>query len=300
MLEGMKNRSNKKTTMNSYMKTWRKFNEFIIRLDVIPATWEERVVLYCVYLIDRGIKSSTIKSYISGIKCILRCDDYEWNDDTALLTTLTKSCRLENDRVKTRLPIRQCLLNVFLFELQRQLDNQRYLLVAYRCIFTLAYYGLMRISELVGIHAIKANHVHAGENKDKLLIVLYSSKTHGKESRPQQIKINAVSERPDKIRYKDCFCPVDALNDYSEIRPQYVNDSENFFILQDYSSITPNMTRNIFKKILTSLDLDVKLYGTHSFRIGRASDLRKSGAEIETIKQLGRWKSNAVYKYLRS
>ena len=41
------------------------------------------------------------------------------------------------------------------------------------------------------------------------------------------------------------------------------------------------------------------LYDTHSLHIRRATDLYKSGSKVETIKQLGRWKSSAVYNYLK-
>ena len=41
----------------------------------------------------------------------------------------------------------------------------------------------MRIGELTeGPHVVKVTNVHAGINKDKIMIKLYSSKTHGKES----------------------------------------------------------------------------------------------------------------------
>ena len=39
-------------------------------------------------------------------------------------------------------------------------------------------------------------------------------------------------------------------------------------------------------------------YDTHSLRIGCAKDLQKAGLSVESIKDIGRWKSNAVYQYL--
>ena len=57
--------------------------------------------------------------------------------------------------------------------------------------------------------------------------------------------------------------------------------------------------RNVFKKLLIRADLDPKLYEIHGTRSGRASDLLKYGVSVKTIKKLGRWKSNAVFTYLR-
>ena len=52
-------------------------------------------------------------------------------------------------------------------------------------LFAMAYYGLMRIGELTaGEHQVKAKEIHMGQNRNKLLIVLHSSKTHGAESVP--------------------------------------------------------------------------------------------------------------------
>ena len=41
------------------------------------------------------------------------------------------------------------------------------------------------------------------------------------------------------------------------------------------------------------------LYDTHSLRSGRRVDLVKYGISVETVKDLGRWKSNAVFIYLK-
>ena len=100
------------------MGIWRKFNSFIIRLDKFQTSWEDRLVLYSTYLVDIGTQSSTIKSYISAIKHILKLDGYIFNDGKAMLTTVTRSCRLVNDRVSIRLPISRKLLDLLLFELE--------------------------------------------------------------------------------------------------------------------------------------------------------------------------------------
>ena len=42
-----------------------------------------------------------------------------------------------------------------------------------------------------------------------------------------------------------------------------------------------------------------ELYLFHGFQSGRASDLLKLGVSVETIKKLGRWHSNAVFRYLK-
>ena len=93
---------------------------------------------------------------------------------------------MENDQVKIRLPIQKGLLEMLLFEIQRTFGGvneapQPYLEALYKAMFCLAYYGMLRVGEIAyGPHIIKAGNIHVGGNKDKILLVLYSSKTLGK------------------------------------------------------------------------------------------------------------------------
>ena len=76
---------------------WRKFNQFLLRLDYIPKNWESRMSLFGAYLFDQGVQSSTLKSYYSAIKSTLVDDGYKWSDDIVVLHSLTKACKKKND-----------------------------------------------------------------------------------------------------------------------------------------------------------------------------------------------------------
>ena len=193
ILERLKMQRVRGSTAKNYLSIWRKFNKFLIRLDRKPNLWEDRVALYCAYLIDQGSQSQTVKSYVSAIEGVLKDDGYQWNNDRILLSSLTRACKIVNDKVKTRLPITQGLLELILFETDRIFGcNQDYLCILYKAIFAMGYYGPLRIGEISkSDHVIKAKDVHIGSNKPKILMLLYSSKTHGAESNPQQIKISA-------------------------------------------------------------------------------------------------------------
>ena len=52
--------------------------------------------------------------------------------------------------------------------------------------------------------------------------------------------------------------------------------------------------------MLGRIYVNPKLYDMHSLRIGGATDLFKYGYSVEEIKRMGRWRSNVVYKYIRS
>ena len=246
-------------------------NRFLINLDYRGnISWEEKTALFGAYLVDKGIQSSTLKSYISAIKHMLKQDGYLWDDNKALLCPLIKGCQLENDTVKVRLPIKRGLLEMLLFEINKFYNSpQPYLEAMYQALFCLAYYGMMRVGELTsGDHTVKACDVHVGDNKDKIQIVLYISKTHGKESRPQRIKITAIASQS-----KGFFCPVQTVLKYMKVRSDYINKKEQLFIFKDRSEVKPHQFRTMLRELLNNLGLDSSVYNVHSFRSGRTCDL---------------------------
>ena len=203
-----------------------------------PELWEDRTMLFAANLIEQGIQSSTLKLYISAIKGILIDDGYEWDDSKMLIRTLSRVCRIVNDRISVKLPIQLNLLEVILFEISRHFQGQCYLAILYQTIFCVAYYGLFRVGELTtGTHPVKAKDVHVGLNKDNLLFVLYTLKTHGPESRPQKVKITANSS---PIRKTQQFlCPFSLSHQYLSVRGGYMMPNESFFIFRDQSPLTP-------------------------------------------------------------
>ena len=211
------------------------------------------------FLINQGVQSSTLRSYVSAIKHTLTTDGYKWDDDKVLLQVLIRACKIENDVVKTRFPVHFSLLEMILFEIQRKYQAAPYLSTMYIYLFCLAYYGMMRIGELTeGNHALKAKDVHIGSNKDKILLILYSSKTHDKESPPQKIRIS----NSEITKGKQFFCPFTVTQKYARFRGNYISDSEQFFIFAGRSPVKPFHVRNTLKDILKLLNLNHKFYQT--------------------------------------
>ena len=144
----------------------------------------------------------------------------------------------------------------------------------------------MRVGELTASqHVVKAKNVHMATNKNKLLLVLYSSKTHSTANRPQRIRITANStERSGKYLHRH-FCPFTLLRKYISTRGPYDSDEEQFFIFKDKSPVTADMARTLLRRLISNLGLNSELYNMHSLRIGRASDLIKYKYPIEEILQ---------------
>ena len=289
------------STAKNYYNIWKNFNKFIIKLDKKPKSWETGASLYGAFLVDSGAQSSTIRSYISAIKKVLVNDNYDWNDGLVQLQLLSKACKLTNDRLMTRLPISLAFLETILFEIERLFKNQYYLEILYKTIFLVSFYGLLHVGEATkGDHVIRAKDIYIADNKDKILLLLYSSKTHNRGSKPQEINIVANKDSYHlKSAKKRFFCPFAMASLYMRLRGPYKSDNDQFFIFRDNSPVCPHHVRYVLKLAIKNLNLDPSLYNFHSIRIGMATEMVRQGCPIEVVKRLGHWKSNTVYKYIK-
>ena len=246
-------------------------------------------------------KSTTVRSYVSAIKAVLMEDGIKISEDAYLLKSLTKACKLCNDRVRIRLPIHQGLLNILLKEIQKMFESngQQYLNVLYQALFCSAYYGLLRVGEITkGSHPVLAPDVHIGQNKKKILFILRTSKTHWRDQKPQIVKITSTERKKEKINKEKLFCPFAIIREYANSRPDCVNNDEPFFVFRDRSPVTPLHLRTVLKESLKKGGFKAECYNVQSFRIGRAVDLNNLGTSVSDLKKLGRWSSNSVYTYL--
>ena len=245
-----------------------------------------------------------MQSYISAIKTVLENAGIKISEDRCLLSSLARACRVVNDKVRTRLPIQKSLLTMLIAKTQEKFASQPYLSALFLAMFSTAYFGLFRVGELTkSEHVVKALDVHIGVNKQKILFVLRSSKTHGRYMLPQKIKICSTklkSEPVASLMKGRMFCPYDLLQKYLKLCPQCKTLNEQFFVYTDSSPVNPGQFRSCLKAVLRHLGFDAKLYSSHSFRISRGCNLIKYGLSVETIKHLGRWKSNVVFTYLKN
>ena len=90
------------------------------------------------------------------------------------------------------------------------------------------------------------------------------------------------------------YCPYSLLTKYKKERGQPVNRNAPFFVFRDGVPVKAQQVCLILRKAINSINLDAKLYDTDSLHIGRVTDLFRNGVEVETIKKLGRWKSNSI------
>ena len=190
--------------------------------------------------------------------------------------------------------------------------QQPCLATLYMALFSMAYFGLFRIGELMAsFHSIKASDVHIGTNKRKLLFVLHTSKTHVKNMPPQMIRITASTMNrkghgPDRRNHYISGvhlalpCPFKLLQNYIKERGGFRSENKQFFVFRDGSPVHPRHMRKCLKMTLKISGFDPKFYSPHGLRVGRGCDLHKLGISVESIKKLDHWRPNAIYQYLKN
>lgn len=97
---------------------------------------------------------------------------------------------------------------------------------------------------------------------------------------------------PEKI-----CCPVKLLLDFISVQGSVQGP---LFCWPDGKPIKRAFFVEKLKAALTFCDLDISLYKAHSFRIGAASWASAKGFTDSQIRHLGRWRSNAFLRYIRT
>ena len=157
------------------------------------------------------------------------------------------------------------------------LMSNSYLCKLYCALFITTYFGLFKISKVVYTeagHAVFAKDVHVGRNKDKLMFIQHTSKTHNRGSKPQIIKIASVVSHPeinsstaDEIAHYR-YCPFQMIKEYLQVWKKFKSDSEQFFVFEDRSRVTATHLRDKLKQSISCIGLDDTLYSGHGLCVG--------------------------------
>ena len=277
-------------TLANYTKSFRDFVSFTrsIGAGSLPAT-SKTIQKYISYCFIKRRKYGSIRSAVTAVSFFHKMNDSPDPTKHYRVTLLFKGVK-RNSKKKTKLlPISHGLL-------EKILDKTYNILTVYdkKCLqasFLLLYYGCLRIGELVKSgkpnHMIRAENVrflYKGKNLKGVRITLDSYK-HSDE--PVTFKIKCAAKQ---------YCPVRALLAFFHIRG---SGDGPVFIKSNSKMVTRDFIASHLKSIIKSLGLNDRLYNTHSFRIGRASDMAKKGVPEQIIKRTGRWESTAYTRYIR-
>ncbi|OCT78138.1 hypothetical protein XELAEV_18029244mg, partial [Xenopus laevis] len=197
--------------------------------------------------------------------------------------------RVEGTRIDKREPIIERRLQLILRSLETVCLN-KFECILFRATCALAFGGAFRISELVPPSkkalgkGLMLKHVVVQE--EEVLVYIAKSKTD-QLGRGKWVRIEKTV---------GVACPVRAVKEYMRVRPAGV---QWFLIHEDLSPISAFQFRQVLKKAVVANGWDPSKFGSHSFRIGAATEAAMRGDKEERIKDLGRWRSRVFKKYIR-
>ena len=185
------------------------------------------------------------------------------------------------------LPITRSILHALIAALPFAVTNQ-YQLALWKAVFLLTYHGCMRTGEVTLANKpqnlIQTSQIHF--TQDTLRIAFRAYK-HSQGATPT-ITISADPS-------SNC-CPVTSLRNYLAYRGPIPGP---LFIHQDASAATRQQFSEKLKTTATMCNLPSHCYNTHSFRVGRATQMATDGQSDQIIRTAGRWKSSAFQRYIR-
>lgn len=281
-------------TIATYRTAIASLNKFR-QLYSLPQIWPvplNHTLLFLAYCFDQGHSPSTLYTYCSGISAVHKLNGWSDPTDSHAVKKLLEGSRRSRIRIDPRLPICEVLLAKICYILP-QICYDKYEFNLFRAAFTLAYFGLLRVSELVFTSQSQANRPlfvsDVQFNKySTISIKIRTSKTH-QSGKPVILNI-PTADMTD-------ICCVRSARSYMSMRP---NCGGYFLCHSNKSPLTRYQFSCILSKAIAKLGLQNNHYKTHSFRIGRATDLSLKGVPSETIKKMGRWSSDTYKKYIRT
>ena len=173
----------------------------------------------------------------------------------------------------------------------QNVDNQLFL----KAIFALAVYAFLRIGEITtknnlnGSEVLQVSNVSFNaEDKDiNGLSVVITNYKHS-DLHAKSIFI--------PLEIGNAACPVKAVHNYLST---FGHTKGSFFQFRCGSPVTHYYFTSSLKSILMFIGLDPKFYKGHRFRIGAATSAAARGIPLSVIQNMGRWKSDAVMRYIR-
>lgn len=278
-------------TYNTAVSSFSKFRSMYKFEEHWPAT-QQQLVLFIAYCFNKGLSPKSIKTYIAGLDYFHRVNEWPPVTSNFLIAKLLDGCFRVRKTVDNRAPITKHILLGILNELHRVCYNQ-YEIKLFKSLWLLAYFGLFRISELVACYAYGPNY---NINRGDIYIspdghfVSVSLNRH-KTNQCSKATVLKLALEQDKNA-----CPVTALISYINVRPDIEG---SLFCHADGKPVLRHQFSFLLDKCIVRAGFNRGKYTSHSFRIGRATDLASMGMPSCLIQKMGRWSSDAYKTYIR-
>ena len=290
-------------TRSAYGTAHRRYTAFCGRFGVAnpyPLT-ESILCRYVAFLGQEGLKHSTIKSYLSGIrfaKIHLSLGKPFSNGAMPRLEYVLSGIKRVEARSrapqKPRLPITvEIMARLKDAWMGARKHPDTIMLWAAACI---GFFGFLRAGEFT----TPSRSTYDPDAHLSLGDIAFDS-----HSAPSVVRLRIKQSKTDPFRQgvdvyvgatSACICPVEALLAYIAIRKA---DPGPLFIFQSGAPLTRSSLVQHLQAALAQSGFPHTSYTGHSFRIGAATTAARCGISDSLIQTLGRWKRAAYKIYIR-
>lgn len=280
-------------TLATYNNSISNFDSFRKKADLQQA-WPAQtahVILFIANAFESGLAPRTIRTYIAGINYYHKLHGWENLSEHFVIKKILEGFSRTGSGLDDRRPVTYNVLAKLASQLAIICKNN-YETVLFHALWVFAYFGLFRVSELVATPNLQArqlfvHNVLVDKEHKFVKIVLNKHKTNQLDT-PVVMKIPAEPAAN--------LCPVQALVAYLSYRPCVPGP---LFIHANCLPVTRYQFAAVLNKCVILSGLKESKIRTHSFRMGRATDLAAKGTPPEAIMKMGRWVSNAYRSYIR-
>lgn len=281
-------------TRDAYKTSLKKFQLFrqSYKLRNVWPVPISHMILFVSACFEAGYAPSSISLYVSSISFQHKLNQWTDPGSSFLVRKMLEGCKRLKQTKDSRAPISFAILGEICGKL-RDICYSLYETMLFKAVYTLAYFGLFRVGELV---VTKQSQQHRAlmlddvvvENGNKALRIRLRLSKSSQTGLPVTVRLPTTADRG--------LCCVRVMTEYLKVRP---TKCSFLFCHENGSPLTRSQFAHVLSKSLHTLGKPLRKYRTHSFRIGRATDLAAQGVSELAIQKMGRWSSFAYKRYIR-
>ena len=249
---------------------------------------EAHMECYAVSLHNKNAKSDTIRNHLTAINNKFRLKGLQPKTESFRLKKLLTAYEKGEGQKQVRKPITRKLLKRIL-ETINKVEKSKHNRKLLKSVLTLMYSALLRVSEVTQSKHGKSNHNVKRSNvkfsSEEVGEVILTLETYKFSKKPVTMAVRETSN----------ITPYDRAVEFD----RWAGKRKWFFVKEDGRPLLAETLRKHINRILIATGLNPKEYNTHSFRIGKATDMWDQGYSDTQICLAGRWNSKAYKKYIK-
>ena len=275
-------------TKTGYSSAVKRYLKFCTSYNLSPLPLTEPVILrFVAHLSLSNLAPATMRNYLSALRAwVLSLGLDEPQIWTPRVHLACRAVTRTHSLPRQASPIDFDLLNVLIRLLS---SNRDHLLIA--SALSLQFFACLRASEFCADSTLSIiptmSDVSFYQNGSSR-VMLYTC--HSSKTAPQGFQVHVgCSGNP--------ICAPCIMTHFFSLSPY--EPSSPLFRFSSGRLLSYRVYNTIIKRLVQLAGLDPSLYSTHSVRAGAATQAARAGLQPDSIKRLGRWRSQAYMVYLR-